>query len=86
MEVILIYQTDPWHGRSSWVLIGVATTEENRDKIVKKYLRELDEKPSRGTREEAFRQLHDMDQTQCLAEECGIEIYTDRVNTDELLD
>ena len=86
MEVILIYQTDPWHGRSSWVLIGVATTEDKRDKIVRKYLRGLDDKPSRRTREEAFNQLYDMGQTQCLAEECGIEIYTDKINTDELLD
>jgi len=85
MEVIIIYQTDPWHGRSSMELIGIATTEKNRDKIDRKFLRELHDKPSCETKEEAFRQLNDNGQTQCLAEECDLEIYTETVNANELL-
>lgn len=85
-NIILIYKTNSWHEYSSRELIAVATTEKKRDILIRRFLRnELYEKPSMKTIETAMEQISEMGQTQCLAEECDIEIDTEQVTTNEIL-
>ena len=84
-EVILIYETDAWHGFSSRNLIGIATTEPKRDTIVRKHLRSLRDRPSVQLEKQAVEEIRSNGQTMCLNERCDIEIDTERVNLDEYL-
>lgn len=85
-DVILIYQTDPWLSRSSQELIAIATTERQRDILVREFLTHgLYEKPGRDLLAEAMRQLREGGQTQCLAERCDLEIYTEYITPNTLL-
>ena len=85
MNAIIIYETDCWHSHSSQTLIGIATTEKQRDKIIKQYLRTLDPKPNREEVEDAMAQIHSMGQTQCLDENFDIEIHTETVTLNEMV-
>lgn len=85
-DVILIYQTDPWHSSSSQELIAIATTERQRDILVREFLtRGLYEKPGRDLLKEAIREIRECGQTQCLAERCDLEIYTEYFTPNTLL-
>ena len=83
--VILIYSTNPWHYHSSRELIGTATTEKQRDRLIGKYLRkEVNVKLSREDINEAFRHIHQFGQTQCLSELIDEEIDTETLNLNQL--
>ncbi len=85
-EVILVFQTNAWHYRDSRHIIGIATTEDMRDKLVRKHLRSLHRRrPSLQLETEALNEIRTIGQTQCLAGRCDIEIDTERVNLDEYL-
>ena len=85
-QAILIYQTDAWHSRSSMDLVAIATTERKRDILIRRFLRkELHQKPSMDTLETAMREIETIGQTQCLNEECDIEIYTEYIDLNEIL-
>lgn len=84
-KIIIIYTTNAYHEYSSRELIGAATSEKQRDRLVRKYLREyLYEKPSRDEIAEAIRHLHEYGQTQCLNGPCDLGIDTDVVETNQL--
>lgn len=85
-KIILIYTTNAWHEHSSMELIGIATSENQRDRLVRKYLREyLVEKPDRHKTDEAMEQIGSIGQTQCLAAVCDLEIHTETYQTNTLL-
>lgn len=82
--IIIIYTTDPWHSFASRDIIGIATTENHRDRIIRKFLRE--KKFARRTEiQEAIGDIQRMDQTQCLAEKHKIEIDTESVEINTLI-
>lgn len=86
MSIIAIYQTDPWHSRSSQELIACATSNRQVDILVRQYLsKHLSPKPNRETKELAIRQIKEMGQTQCLSEQHDIEIYTETFDTNVIL-
>ena len=86
MNVIAIYQTDPWHGRSSMELIAIATTENQRDILVRRYLKNyLYRKPDMKTIEMAIKEVQEIGQTQCLSEQCDMEIYTESYDINTIL-
>lgn len=86
-QVILIYTTDPWHSFSSRELIAAATTETQRDRLIRRYLRKhLEEKPSREDIDEAMRQIQESGQTQNLSEKADLEIDTETIDTNIILD
>ena len=81
-SVILIYLTDAWHTRASMELIGVATTEKYRDKIIREFLRDhLETKPSRDDITSAVQEVRENGQTQSLFNSHDVEIYTEVVDT-----
>lgn len=84
-EVILVFQTDAWHYFDNREIIGIATTEEQRDKLVRRHLRLQDHRPSLQLETQALNEIRTNGQTQCLAGRCDIEIDTERVNLDEYL-
>ncbi len=84
-EVILVFQTDAWLYFDSQEIIGIATTEEQRDKLVRRHLRLQDHRPSLQLETQAVNEIRTNGQTQCLAGRCDIEIDTERVNLDEYL-
>lgn len=86
MSIIAIYQTDPWHSRSSQELIACATSNRQVDILVRQYLsKHLSPKPNRETKELAIRQIKEMGQTQCLSEQCDMEIDTEKYYTNVIL-
>ena len=86
MTAILIYATDPLHSYASRELIGAATTENKRDAIVRKFLREyLHFTPTRDEIADAVAQIREMDQTQCLADCYDLEIDTDTISLNEIV-
>ncbi len=83
--VILIYTSNPWLCHSSRELIGTATTEKQRDRLIRKYLREeVNVKLSREDINEALRHIHQFGQTQCLSELIDEEIDTDTLDLNQL--
>lgn len=85
-SVILIYTTDCHHSMSSMELIAVASTEEKRDAIVRKYLKNyLYEKHSKKEIDEAIEQIQQIGQTQGLSESADLEIYTETYDVNVLL-
>ena len=82
--IILIYATDCWHSFASREIIGIATTENQRDRLIRQYLRE-GESVSRKEIADAIDEIHRMGQTQCLAEKYDIEIDTETVKKNTLL-
>lgn len=86
MKAILIYTVDPWHSASSRELIAVATTERNRDRLVRKYLREYTyTKAFKEDIDGAVRQIREMSQTQCLSERFDFENLTEQTETNVIL-
>lgn len=86
MQTIIIYETNPWHNHDSRNLIGVASTKKNRDRMVRRFLKEyLHVKPTKEEIAEAMRQLDELGQTQCLSEHCDIEIDTEVVDTNTIV-
>ena len=86
MSIIGIYKTDPWHSGSSRELIACATSERQVDILVRQYLsKHLSPKPNRETKELAIRQIKEMGQTQCLSEQCDMEIDTEKYDTNIIL-
>lgn len=84
-KIIIIYTTNADHEYSSRELIGAATSEKQRDRLVRKFLREyIYENPSRDEIAEAIRHLHEYGQTKCLNGPCDLEIDTDVVETNQL--
>ena len=84
--VILIYQTDAWHDKSSYNLIAVATTPAQRDRLVRRFLtKELYDKPDRETLQEALQQINDIGQTQCLRGKCDLEILCETWDVNEIV-
>ena len=83
--VILIYQTDAWHSFSSRELIGIATTEKQRDKIVRKFMREaMYEKPFMSDIKDYVKQIQDNGQTSGMSERYDLEIDTESIILNEL--
>lgn len=83
--VILIYTTNAWLQFSSRELIGAATTEKQRDRLVRKYLREeVNVKLSRKVINEALRHINQFGQTQSLSELIDEEIDTETLDLNQL--
>lgn len=82
-EATLIYQTDPWHSKSSRILVAVTTTEKKRDKVLRKYIGDLMYIP-RSLVTKAVEQVREYGQTSCLAEKYGIEILTEKWTLNEI--
>lgn len=87
--VILIYTTDPWHILQTKDLVAVATTEAQRDRLVRKYIREIlseiEGRPSRALVAEAIDQIRTIGQTQCLDEQYGVEILTEVIDVNDII-
>lgn len=85
-QAILIYTSDPWHSFRSMELIAVATTEKKRDTLVRRYLRNyIAEKLPTDLIDQAVEQIQTIGQTQCLSKEADLEIYTEAVNANVIL-
>ena len=82
--IILIYATDCWHSFASSDIIGIATTEKQRDRLVRQYLRE-EKSASRKEIADTVDEIRRMGQTQCLSQKYDIEIDTEIVDTNTLL-
>lgn len=82
-KVIHIYETDCWHSRSSMCLVAVATTEKQRDKLIRKYVRQKGGNASLARK--AVEEVRNCGQTNWLADVLDIEIYTELTDTNTLL-
>ena len=85
--VFLIHTTDAWHSCASMELVAVATTERQRDRLVRKYiLEESAERPAdlKDLATEAVGQVREMGQTQCLSEMLGYEIFVETRTPNEI--
>lgn len=81
--VILIYETDCWHSNSSMSLLAVATTEKQRDKLIREYVRQKGGNASLARK--AVEEVRNGGQTNWLADVLDIEIYTELTDTNVLL-
>lgn len=81
--VILIYETDCWHSNSSMCLIAVATTEKQRDKLIRKYVRQKG--GGENLARKAVEEVREGGQTNCLDVTLDFEIYTELTDTNVLL-
>ena len=85
-QTILIYTSDPWLSFRPMELIAVATTEKKRDTLVRRYLRNyISERLPADLIDQAVEQIQTMGQTQCLSKEADLEIYTEAVNSNVIL-
>lgn len=82
-KVILVYQTDCWHTKTSRSLIGVATTETVRDNLISVFLKT--ESASQDEIEAALSEIRKDGQTQMLSEKHDFEILTENVPTNQVL-
>ena len=86
MCITAICETDPWHSTSSRELIACATSDRQVDILVRRYLsKHLYQKPDQKTKELAIRQIKETGQTQCLSEQCDMEIDTEKYDTNIIL-
>lgn len=87
MLVTEIYTTDPWHSKDSMELIGIATTEKQRDRLIRQYLNQnLFEKPTREEISRAIKEVQENGQTQSLSDtSADLEIYTETFETNVIL-
>lgn len=87
MLVTAIYATYPWHSRSSMELIGIATTEKQRDRLIRQYLNQyLYEKPTREQISRAIKEVQENGQTHSLSDtKANLEIYTETFKTNVVL-
>ena len=85
MTAIIIYTTDPWHSIQSREIIAVASTEKNRDRIVRQFLSKgVYHKPSKEAIDIAIEELRQMGQTQSLSESTDLEIDTEAYEVNSL--
>lgn len=85
-SIILIYTTDPWHSRSSQELIGAATTEKHRDRLISEFLRNWLHTPlSASERRKALEEVRQNGQTQSLSDICDLEILTETMTLNEII-
>ncbi|MBR1434001.1 MAG: hypothetical protein IJ584_02690 [Bacteroidales bacterium] len=83
-QAILIYTTDSWHTFSSREVIAIATTEKQRDTLVRRYLRNYPyEKLNRDEIAAAVKQVQEFGQTQGLP--CDFELDTEEWNLNVIL-
>ena len=80
-EIMLIYETDAWHSRSSNQLVAIATTEKKRDKLIKQLLKEDCNKITRSEINQALKEIREHGQTQSLSENYDIEIIVENWTT-----
>lgn len=68
-------------------LIGIATTEKQRDRLIRQYLNQyLFEKPTREEISRAIKEVQENGQTQSLSDtKADLEIYTETFETNTLL-
>lgn len=84
-KTFVIFVTDDCQSVSSRELIGVASTERNRDRMIRKYLRGyLDREIRMQMVREAEGQIQEKGHTSCLYDEYGIEIMAVMVDINEL--
>lgn len=81
--VILIYETNCWHTRSSMCLIAVATTEKQRDKLIREDVRQKGGNASLVRK--AVEEIRENGQTCCLDDVLGYEIHTELTDTNVIL-
>lgn len=81
--VILIYETDGWHSYSSMELLAVATTETQRDKLIRKYVRQKGGSDSLARK--AVEEVREGGQTYCLDDTLDFEIHTELTDTNVIL-
>ena len=81
-EVRLIFETDAWHSRDSQRVIAVSENEDSYDNLLNAVLDkyEIDDE----LRSEAFRQLKENDQTQCLSSKHGVELLVVTMKTESV--
>lgn len=82
-SVILIYETDCWYSRSSMCLIAVATTETQRDKLIREDV--LQNGGNANLARKAVEQVRENSQTSCLDDVLDFEIHTELTDTNTLL-
>lgn len=87
MLVTAIYTTDSWHSRDSMELIGIATTEKQRDRLIHQFLSTyIYEKPTREEISRAIKEVQKNGQTQSLSDtRADLEIHTETFETNRLL-
>ena len=87
MLITAIYTTDAWHSRNSMELIGIATTEKQRDKLIRQFLSTyLYEKPTKDEISRAIKEIQENGQTHSLSNtKADLEIYTESFETNRVL-
>ena len=86
MLITAIYTTDAWHSRNSMELIGIATTEKQRDKLIRQFLSTyLYEKPAKDEISRAIKEVQENGQTHSLFDRADLEIYTESFETNRIL-
>lgn len=87
MLVTAIYTTDPWHSRDSMELIGIATTEKQRDRLIRQFLSTyIYEKPTREEISRAIKEVQENGQTHSLSNtKADLEIHTETFETNRIL-
>lgn len=86
MKLIAIYSSEDSCEYSPPDLIAVATTEKQRDRLIREFLRDFTYmKPSRETIKEALQEIQEYGHTTCLSKECDFEINTKTYYTNTIL-
>lgn len=87
MLITAIYTTDSWHSRDSMELIGIATTEKQRDRLIRQFLSTyIYEKPTREEISRAIKEIQENGQTQSLSDtRADLEIHTETFETNVIL-
>lgn len=81
-DVRLIFETDAWHSNDSRRVVAVSENEDSYDNLLNAVLDkyEIDDE----LRSEAFRQLKENDQTQCLSSKHGVELLVVTMKTESV--
>ena len=87
MLITAIYTTDARHSSGSMELIGIATTEKQRDRLIRQFLSTyLYEKPTSEEISQAIKEIQENGQTQSLSDtRANLEIHTETFETNRLL-
>lgn len=85
MDVILIYQTDAWHGTQSRELVGIASTKNKAKRLAKEFIMQYYHKLSKTDISEALIELMEKDQTMCLSEKYDFEMEFETIELNQLL-
>lgn len=85
-QVIAIYTTESRSINASRELVALATTEKERDTLVRRYLRGcIHERPTRDEVDDALAQIRQDGRTFCLGAACGFEIITEKYTVNTIL-